>query len=68
MSKLIILCMAALTMAGCSTVFNDSAPAGPNSRYIAGSRGGKAVIYLCPTKPSAASNDPCDIVDVHIKE
>lgn len=53
-----------LGLSACSTVYHDSAPAGDNGRYVAGSKDGESAMYLCPSVPG---RDDCKQIDVNYK-
>ena len=61
-SLLILVIISGLS--ACSTVYHDSASAGENGRYVAGSKDGKSAMYLCP---SASGRGDCKQIEVNVK-
>lgn len=66
MFKAFVVCAVALSgVTGCAVTFNDSAPATPGSRWVAGSRSNEATMFLCPDK---AKGGECEVVEVEYKD
>lgn len=51
-------------LSACSTVYHDSAPAGDNGRYVAGSKDGQSAMYFCP---SVSGRGDCKQINVNFK-
>jgi uncharacterized protein YceK len=65
MLKQSLLILVALSgLSGCSTIYNDSASAGENGRYVTGAKNGQAAMYLCP---SAVGRGDCKQINVNMK-
>jgi hypothetical protein len=61
MTKILVLSACALFGAsGCAVTFNDSTPATPGTRYVAGSKANVATMFICPEKPGTE----CEVVEM----
>ena len=61
MKKIVLAGVCALVGAsGCAVSFNDSAPATPGHRYVAGSKANVATMFICPEKPGTQ----CEVVEM----
>jgi hypothetical protein len=49
-----------LCASGCAVTFNDSTPATPGTRYVAGSKANVATMFICPEKPGTE----CEVVEM----
>jgi hypothetical protein len=49
-----------LCASGCAVTFNDSTPAAPGTRYVAGSKANVATMFICPEKPGTE----CEVVEM----
>jgi hypothetical protein len=61
MKQILLVGVCALLGAtGCAVSFNDSAPATPGSRYVAGSKANVPTMFMCPEKPGTE----CEVVEI----
>lgn len=64
MNKFLIVGICALFGAsGCAVTFNDSTPAAPGTRYVAGSKANIATMFICPDKPGTE----CEVVELEVR-